>query len=515
MVQGATSGAGKSFLAAGLCRLYARRGLRVAPFKAQNMALNAAVTVDGGEIGRAQAVQAEAAGVPAEVAMNPVLLKAEGDSTCQVVLMGRVLGSVGAGAYRSMRAELWPRVASALLDLRRRFDLVVIEGAGSPAEVNLREGEIVNMRVAAAAGGPVLLAADIERGGVFAALLGTLDLLSPSERGRVKALVVNRFRGDPALFADGVAFLEERSGLPVLGVVPHLDVRLPAEDSLDLERLASEPAGGVPAHAVIDVAVIRLGRISNFDELEPLAAEPGVRLRLVAEARDLGRPDLVVLPGSKTTAADLAHLRESGLAGAILGARARGAALLGICGGYQMLGREIQDPEGVEGVSAHGLGLLPAVTVFEPTKVTTRREGRVRGGPGLLARCAGIRVRGYQIHMGRVDGGPPVIDLAGGSDGCASEDGWVVGTSLHGLLGNAGFRRALLETLAERRGVALPPPAPVAPDPFDRLADALEASLDLPLLNRLVGVEPPMAEGQATAGGRGGGARGAEAEGAG
>jgi len=485
MLQGATSGAGKSYLAAGLCRLYARRGFRVAPFKAQNMALNAAVTMDGAEIGRAQAVQAEAAGVPAEAIMNPVLLKAEGSSRCQVVVLGRPVGSMTAAAYRDLRAELWPRVAAALDELRRRFDLVVIEGAGSPAEVNLREGEIVNMRVAAHAGSPVLLAADIDRGGVFAALLGTLDLLPAPERALVRGLVVNRFRGDEALFAGGVDFLRRRSGLPVVGVVPYLDVRLPAEDSLDLDHLAGA------AGQVVDVAVLHLGRISNFDELEPLAAEPGVGVRLVDRPSGLGRPDLVVLPGTKTTVADLASLRRSGLADAVLAARAGGAAVLGICGGYQMLGREVRDPDGVEGGTAPGLGLLPVTTVFDPVKVTARRDGAVPPGPGLLGLCAGVRVSGYEIHMGRVAGASvPALEIEGRPEGCRSEDGWVVGTSVHGLLGAPALRRRLVEALAERKGAALPPPAPPAPDPYDRLADALEASLDVRLLDRLLAASP-------------------------
>jgi adenosylcobyric acid synthase len=338
MLQGTSSSVGKSFLCAGLCRLYARRGLRVAPFKSQNMALNAAVTPDGAEIGRAQAVQAEAAGVPAEAAMNPVLLKAEGDRVAQVVVMGKAAGSVGTADYRDLRRRLWPQVREALRDLRRRFDLVVIEGAGSPAEVNLRRGEIVNMRVAAAAEAPVLLVGDVDRGGVFAALLGTLGLLTQPDRARVAGLIVNRFRGDPALFADGVAFLERRARRPVLGVVPHLDgVWLPAEDSLELPGLATS----IGASPILDVAVVALERISNFDELQPLAAEPGVRARLVRAPEELGRPDLLILPGSKTTASDLERLRRTGLAEAILAARRRGSAVLGVCGGYQMLGRRI------------------------------------------------------------------------------------------------------------------------------------------------------------------------------
>jgi adenosylcobyric acid synthase len=485
MLQGTSSSVGKSYLTAGLCRLYTRRGLRVAPFKSQNMALNSAVTPDGAEIGRAQAVQAEAALVPAEAAMNPILLKAEGDSSCQVVVMGRSLGSFSAADYRGLRETLWPRVLDALDDLRSRFDLVVIEGAGSPAEVNLQEGEIVNMRVAAAAEAPVILIGDIDRGGIFAAMLGTLDLLTADDRRRVSGLIVNRFRGDPNLFTDGVRFLEERSALPVLGVMPYLDVRLPAEDSLDLESLSRARPG-----AVIDVAVVGLNRISNFDELEPLAQDPAVSVRLVSDPLLLGRPDLVVLPGTKTTAADLRRLRETGMADALLAARTAGAAVLGICGGYQMLGREIRDPDGVESVAVVvGLGLLPVDTTFETTKVTARRAGRAIGRPGLLGCSEGVPVSGYEIHMGRTTGTTcPALDLDGGPEGAVSEDGWTVGTSLHGLLASRSFRRSLLESLAQRKGVTLPGLELEQADPFDRLADCLEASLDIAALDRMVGL---------------------------
>ena len=485
MLQGTSSSVGKSYLAAGLCRLYSRRGLRVAPFKSQNMALNSAVTLDGAEIGRAQAVQAEAAGVPAEAGMNPILLKAEGDSSCQVVAMGKPIGSVTAAAYRQLRELLWPQVLDALDDLRGRFDLIVIEGAGSPAEVNLRDGEIVNMRVAAAAQAPVLLVGDIERGGVFAALLGTLDLLQEDERRLVSGLVVNRFRGDRSLFDDGVRFLEERSRLPVLGVVPWLDARLPAEDSLDLEHI-SRPQ----ADAVLDIAVVELGRISNFDELEPLAAEPGVSVRLVSHPEGLGQPDLIVLPGSKTTVADLCRLRESGLADALLAAHAAGSAVLGICGGYQILGREIRDPDRVESsVDAAGLGLLSTVTTFEPTKITSRRQGRGLASPGLLARAGGVPVSGYEIRMGRISGGGrAALELDGCPEGTVSGDGWTVGTSVHGLLAGQPFRRALLEALAQRKGITLAPPLPEPPDSFDRIADCLEECLDIAALDRIVGL---------------------------
>jgi adenosylcobyric acid synthase len=486
MLQGTSSSVGKSFLCAGICRLYARRGLRVAPFKSQNMALNAAVTPDGAEIGRAQAVQAEAAGVAAEAAMNPILLKAEGDHACQVVLMGRSLGSFPAAEYRRMRAGLWPQVERSLRDLRGRFDLVVIEGAGSPAEVNLRRGEIVNMRVAAAADAPVLLVGDIDRGGVFAALLGTLSLLEAAERHRVSALVVNRFRGDPRLFEDGVRFLERRSRRPVLGVVPYLeDARLPAEDSLDLDLLGSSRDG-----AVLDVALVHLERISNFDEFQPLAGEPGVGLRLVRRPAEMGTPDLVILPGSKTTIADLDRLRELRLETAILDAHARGAAVLGVCGGYQMLGRRIDDPDGVEAAgSTPGLSLLPTTTRFRGGKLTVLRRAHAMPRPGLLARAGGIQVVGYEIHAGRVSGEQRhAFDLGDHLEGCVSGDGWVAGTSLHGVLRNRAFRRAVLEALAERRGARLPPPAPEPRDPFETIADALEQALDVDRLDRIVGV---------------------------
>ncbi len=486
MLQGSSSSVGKSFLAAGLCRLYARRGLRVAPFKAQNMALNAAVTPEGAEIGRAQAVQAEAAGVLAEAAMNPILLKAERDSSCQVIFMGKPIGSYSAAAYRAMRADLWPGVKSALQDLRRRFDLVVLEGAGSPAEVNLREGEIVNMRVAAAADAPVLLVGDLERGGIFAALLGTLSLLRPAERQRVKGLVVNRFRGDTTLFAAGVDFLQRKSRLPVLGVVPYLDsVRLPAEDSLDLESFAANRRD-----ALLDVAVVQLGRISNFDEFQPLKAEADVGVRLVADPEDLGRPDLVIVPGTKTTAQDLARLRQTGMAAAIVRAREGGAAVLGICGGYQILGRRIDDPSCVEWPgNEEGLGLLPTETVFDAKKLTVQREGRVVGRTGLLAQAGDLCVRGYEIRMGRVHGETsPALDLGDHFDGCVSEDGWVMGTSVHGLLANQPFRRALLEAIARRKGVVLHPTEPDPSDPFEVLADALEQCLEVEKLDRIIGV---------------------------
>jgi adenosylcobyric acid synthase len=383
MIQGTSSSVGKSLLTAALCRLFARRGVRAAPFKAQNMSNNAAVCADGAEIGRAQAVQAAAAGVAPTADMNPVLLKPEADSRSQVIVLGRHWQTLRASAFYRRKEELWPVVTAALDRLRAAYELVLIEGAGSPAELNLRALDIVNMAVARHARAPVLLAGDIDRGGIFAQLLGTLWLLEPEERALVRGLVVNKFRGDRALFADGVRILEERGGAPVLGVVPYLPALAVAEEdavALDVDRPG--PRTG------IDVAVIRLPHIANFDDFDPLRAEPGVGVRYVSSARELGAPRAVILPGTKSTIADLAWLRATGLAEAICTFVDRGGAVAGVCGGYQMLGRVIRDPEGVESPAGEvaGLGLLPVETTFAQEKATRQARGRVAGGPGWRRR---------------------------------------------------------------------------------------------------------------------------------
>jgi adenosylcobyric acid synthase len=495
MVQGTASGVGKSLLVAALCRLLRRQGLEVRPFKAQNMALNAAVTADGGEVGRAQALQALACGVDVTRDMNPVLLKPEGDRTAQVVVGGEVLGRMDAAAYHALKPRLWPVVAAALDRLRRECEVVVIEGAGSPAEVNLRDRDIVNMRVAAHAAAPVILVGDIDRGGVFAALLGTLALLRPSERRRVAGLVVNNFRGDPALFEDGTAFLERRARLPVLGVVPHLEgLRLAQEDSLGLPAMNGTAPG---AMASIDVALVGLPRISNFDDCDPLLREPGIGVRLVDRGERLGDPDLVVLPGSKASRADLEAARARGIGIALRAARRSGSAVLGICGGMQLLGRSLDDPEGGEGEPGRsaGLGLLPTVTRMSPAKVVRRVRGEVHPVPGLLGGAAGAPVRGYEIHAGRTGPVRPALRLwpeAGGEgwdDGSTSPDGWVVGTHVHGLLEEARLRRALLAAVAARRGRRWRP-GPPRPGPeaeLDRLADGVGAALDMDRLEAMIG----------------------------
>src|SRR5712691_5495317 len=393
MVQGTGSGVGKSLLTAALCRLFARAGYRVTPFKAQNMALNAAV-VDGGEIGRAQAAQAEAAGVEPTVDMNPILLKPESDHRSQVVVRGRPLTSADWGAYREMQGALLGIVAESLERLRRTFELVLIEGAGSPAEINLREHDIVNMRVARLADARVLLVGDIDRGGVFAALVGTLALLDPADRARVAGLIVNKLRGDGSILTPGLDELAARTGVPVLGVVPWIAERLvPAEDSLDLEALA---LGDGSADA-IEIAVVRLPRIANFDDFEPLAVEPGVRMRFATTPAALRAADLVVLPGSKSTMADLAWLQETGLAAAVAG-----RPVLGVCGGFQMLGEDLRDPQRVESerAAAVGLGLVPVTTTFSREKTTVRVRARVAAS-GLLRGAAGSELAAYEIHAGR------------------------------------------------------------------------------------------------------------------
>jgi adenosylcobyric acid synthase len=482
MVQGTASSVGKSLLVTALCRIYARRGFRVAPFKSQNMALNSAVTDDGAEIGRAQHEQALAARMPACADMNPILLKPETTSASQVVVLGRSLGSMSFRDYHRKKPELRELVGAALDRLRARCDLVVIEGAGSPAEVNLRDRDLVNMWLAERADAPVLLATDIERGGALAALVGTLELLEPSQRARVRALVVNKFRGDRSLFDGGVRFLEERCGVPVAGVVPHLgDTGIASEDSLDLRPLSS--GGGVR------IAMVRLPRLSNFDEFEPLAREPGVELVSCERPEDLRDSALVVLPGTKCTATDLAWLRRTGLAGAIAGRAAAGRPVLGICGGFQMLGERVLDPEGVESrePDVPGLGLLPIFTRFRHVKTTAPVRLRLGEGIPLLERSGGIELAGYEIHCGqveRIEDVQPfgwVTRRSGQREPEGALRGAVAGTLVHGVFEDNRVRAALLASL----GAAAPAERA---DPFEALADAIEGALDMALIDRIAGL---------------------------
>ncbi len=473
MLQGTGSDVGKSLLVAGLCRAYARRGLAVRPFKPQNMSNNAAVTADGGEIGRAQALQARACGVSASVDMNPVLLKPEGDRAAQVVVHGRVFGSARATAYHALKRRLLPKVLASFERLGAEADLVLVEGAGSAAEVNLREADIANMGFALAAGVPVVLVGDIDRGGVIASLVGTCELLSPAERNLLAGFVVNRFRGDPRLFESGLEAISARTGLACFGVVPYFaDARrLPAEDAVALER-GAEPRADRP----IRIAFLQFARIANFDDLDPLAAEPDVALVPVRPGEAVpGDADLVILPGTKATLADLELLRAEGWDIDVLAHRRRGGLVLGLCGGYQMLGRRVADPNGVEGRpgAADGLGLLEVETVLAGDKTLRETSG--------VEIASGTPVRGYEIHIGRTEGpglARPMLDLAAGPDGAVSADGRVMGCYLHGLFASDPFRRAFLARIRAGREGGLAWDIEIE-RALDRLADHLEAHLDL------------------------------------
>jgi adenosylcobyric acid synthase len=492
MVCGTTSDAGKSVVVAAICRMLHRRGVRVAPFKAQNMALNSFVTADGAEIGRAQAMQAEAAGLAPEAAMNPILLKPTGERTSQVVVMGRPLGHYDAVGYHALKPDLFATVCDALADLRTRYDVVVLEGAGSPAEINLLDHDIVNLRVAKAAGIPALVVGDIDRGGVFAALYGTVALLPDDLRRHVRGFVLNKFRGDPALLAPGLAELERRTSVPTLGVLPWIDgVALDAEDSLALDgprpSAARREDRGVRGD-VLDIAVVRFPRIANFTDVDPLALEPGVSVRYVVDGQSIGDPDLLLLPGTKATVADLEWLRGRGIDHAIGRASERGTIVLGICGGYQMLGASISDDvESGRGV-VPGLGHLDVTTMFGVDKVTRQRRGIAMGQP----------VSGYEIHHGRTA-------RAAGSDGWihldavhgVEDEGAVdtrtasfLGTTLHGLFEEDGFRSAFLCEIGRRRGKTFVPAGvsfhAARASQLDRLADLLEANVDLAALDALI-----------------------------
>ena len=490
MIQGTMSNAGKSFLVAGLCRLFQRDGFRVAPFKSQNMALNSYVTADGCEIGRAQAVQAEACGLLPDVRMNPILLKPVTDMGSQVILMGKPAGIMKADEYYRKKKEYIPLIRDAYESLAAENDIIVIEGAGSPVELNLKENDIVNMGMAEIADSPVILVGDIDRGGVFAQLYGTCALLEPHEKERIVGLIINKFRGDIGLLTGGLETLEQLTGKRVLGVVPYMDVRMEAEDSL-ADCLQEKPSGdGTPAG--IDIAVIRFPRISNFTDFQPLSGEPGVRVRYVGTMDELGSPDLIILPGTRSTMKDLGWFRECGLMEAVLGIHGKGTPVLGICGGYQMLGTRIEDPDGQEGSGfMAGLCLLPAVTVFKAEKVTRQAAGRT-AVTGILS-LDGLPLEGYEVHQGRTfsDGASPFAVLDGAADGCVS--GLVFGTYLHGLFDSDPFRRSFLEWLAVRKGVSLPDSGlnyrTGRGRQYDRAAEILRSSIDLEAVYRFMGIQ--------------------------
>jgi adenosylcobyric acid synthase len=464
MIQGTGSNVGKSLIVAGLCRLFANRGLSVRPFKPQNMSNNAAVTADGGEIGRAQALQAMGCRVPLSVHMNPVLLKPETDTGAQVIVQGKRFGTMRAKEYGKQKSQLLPKVMESFSQVAAEADLVIVEGAGSPAEINLRAGDIANMGFAAAANLPVLLCADIDRGGVIASVVGTHAVLEPEERERIKGFFINRFRGDPSLFDDGMREIEARTGWPGLGVVPWFAEagKLPAEDALGL-------ADGL-GNGHLKIVVPIISRIANFDDLDPLRLEPDVTLELVQPGDPLpGDADIVLLPGSKSTIGDLAFFQAQGWDIDLGAHHRRGGHILGVCGGYQMLGKKISDPDGIEGASGivEGLGLLDVETVLTPEKSTVAMSG--------THIASGASVSGYEIHIGRTSGSDcdrPMMQVRDGHpDGAMSADGRVCGTYVHGLFTDDSFRVAYLKAFGASSGLAYD-------QSIDRILDGLAVHLE-------------------------------------
>ena len=474
MIQGTMSNAGKSLLCAALCRIFRQDGYRVAPFKSQNMALNSFITDEGLEMGRAQVVQAEAAGVTPSVLMNPILLKPTTDVGSQVIVNGVPRGNMRAVDYFRYKKQLIPDILHAYETLASANDVIVIEGAGSPAEINLKADDIVNMGMAKMARAPVMLVGDIDRGGVFAQLYGTVALLEPEERAMVKATVINKFRGDVTILEPGLDMLYDLVKIPCAGVVPYMTVDVDDEDSLS-ERLT---AG---ARKEIDVAVISLPRLSNFTDFSPFSRFPTVSLRYVKNLFELGAPDLIILPGTKSTIADLKWLRQNGLEAEILKAASRGTPVIGVCGGLQMLGRKISDPHGTEsGGEIAGMGLLPIETVFAEQKTRVQTSGTFSGIEGIFAGLNGLSYRGYEIHMGQSDFTSPVIRC-----------GDVYGTYVHGIFDEAGIAEAILRAVAGRRGITFDGKAAFdvrayKESQYDLLAKTVREALDMDLVYRIL-----------------------------
>ena len=502
MVQGTSSSAGKSLLVTALCRIFARRGVKVAPFKAQNMSNNAGVCADGSEIGRAQITQAMAAGIEPTAEMNPVLLKPEANVRSQVVVLGKAWETLAARDYYDRKRILWQYVTQSLDKLRTAYELVIIEGAGSPAELNLKRNDIVNMAVAVYANAPVLLVGDIDRGGIFPQLLGTWWLLPEEEQQLLAGFVVNKFRGDPTLFTDGIEILEKRSDVPVIGVVPWMtDLGIPEEDAVALDTPIAQQAG----EAQIDIAIIRLPRIANFDDFDALAAEPGVQVRYVTKPAELASATAVIIPGTKSTMADLDWLCQQKLDQAITHAIESDIPVVGICGGYQMLGREIFDPHGVESSIQQmaGLAHLPLTTSFAGEKATHRAIGIISApnATNWLHDVDEEMVQGYEIHMGRTETNSPWLRLierrgepVSVADGAMRPDGRVWGCYLHGLFNNQNIRHAWLRSL----GWQLAEQSQVAADleaAFDRLADHIESVFDMDKLDQILSAQPDITTG--------------------
>lgn len=498
MIQGTMSNAGKSFLVAGLCRIFRQDGLKTAPFKSQNMALNSYITEDGLEMGRAQVMQAEAAGIRPEAAMNPILLKPTSQMGSQLIVNGQVRGNYSAAEYFKMKKSLIPDILRAYESLASRYDVIVVEGAGSPAEINLRENDIVNMGLAELLDAPVLLAGDIDRGGVFAQLFGTAALLREEERARIRAFLINKFRGDKEILKPGLSMLYDRIPIPVAGVIPYMDVDVDDEDSL-ADRLENSRAQDKKA-AFAKIAVVRLPRISNFTDFNALERLPGVSLAYVSRPEEIGQADLIILPGSKNTMGDLKWLRQSGLEAAILKKAAEKTPVFGVCGGFQMLGERLFDPCGVEeGGSLRGMGLLPVETVFEEEKVQTRMEGLAKG-------FKDAEIAGYEIHMGETTrlGGMPFARIwnavsgskarergEGKEDGCV--EGNVYGTYVHGVFDSPDMQRKIWCILADLKGVQgemweeeLLPVSAYKESQYDKMAAVLRENLDMDLVYRIL-----------------------------
>ena len=481
MIQGTMSNAGKSLLAAGLCRIFKQDGYRVAPFKSQNMALNSFITKNGAEMGRAQVVQAEAAGIEPDVRMNPILLKPTTDVGSQVIVNGQVQGNMRAMEYYRRKREFIPAVMEAYNSLAQEYDIIVIEGAGSPAEINLKATDIVNMGLAELVDAPVLLVGDIDRGGVFAQLYGTIALLEPQEQQRIKGTIVNKFRGDRAILQPGIDILEKICGVPVAGVIPYTHVDIDDEDSLSTRFHTGD------GRKDIDIAVVKLPRISNFTDVSPLERFESVSVRYIERPDQLHQPDMILLPGTKSTIADLLWLRQSGLEAAICQQAARGCIVFGICGGYQMLGASVRDPLGVEAAGVtdiKGMGLLPMDTVFQGEKVQQQTSGVFGEIPGALHSLSGMKYTGYEIHMGRSRQElAPLVN-----------QGNVYGSYIHGIFDGAGIAQAIIGDLAARKGIdpgtlTVFDPERYKQEQYDKLADAVRGGLDMDFVYKVLNRE--------------------------
>ena len=481
MIQGTMSNAGKSLLAAGLCRIFKQDGYRVAPFKSQNMALNSFITKTGAEMGRAQVVQAEAAGIEPDVRMNPILLKPTTDVGSQVIVNGQVQGNMRAMEYYRRKREFIPAVMEAYNSLAQEYDIIVIEGAGSPAEINLKATDIVNMGLAELVDAPVLLVGDIDRGGVFAQLYGTIALLEPQEQQRIKGTIVNKFRGDRAILQPGIDILEKICGVPVAGVIPYTHVDIDDEDSLSTRFHTGN------GRKDIDIAVVKLPRISNFTDVSPLERFESVSVRYIERPDQLHQPDMILLPGTKSTIADLLWLRQSGLEAAICQQAARGCIVFGICGGYQMLGTSVRDPLGVEAAGVteiKGMGLLPMDTVFQGEKVQQQTSGVFGEIPGALHSLSGMGYTGYEIHMGRSRQQlAPLVN-----------QGNVYGSYIHGIFDGAGIAQAIIGDLAARKGIdpgtlTVFDPERYKQEQYDKLADAVRGGLDMDFVYKVLNRE--------------------------